>query len=65
MKLKRISALLLSAALMLSALAGCGTTVVVVTHNREIVNAMHKRVVTMKRGIIISDQEGGEYIDED
>lgn len=42
-----------------------GTTVVVVTHNREIVNAMHKRVVTMKRGVIISDQEGGEYIDED
>ncbi|WP_276951288.1 cell division ATP-binding protein FtsE [Acetatifactor muris] len=42
-----------------------GTTVVVVTHNREIVNAMHKRVITMKRGIIISDAEGGEYIDED
>ena len=42
-----------------------GTTVVVVTHNREIVNAMQKRVVTMKRGIIISDEEGGEYIDED
>lgn len=42
-----------------------GTTVVVVTHNREIVNAMHKRVVTMKRGIILSDEEGGEYIDED
>lgn len=42
-----------------------GTTVVVVTHNREIVNAMHKRVVTMKRGVIISDEEGGEYIDED
>ena len=42
-----------------------GTTVVVVTHNREIVNAMHKRVVTMKKGVIINDQEGGEYIDED
>jgi len=42
-----------------------GTTVLVVTHNREIVNAMHKRVITMKRGIIISDEEGGEYIDED
>ena len=42
-----------------------GTTVVVVTHNREIVNAMHKRVVTMKKGVIISDEEGGEYIDED
>ena len=42
-----------------------GTTVVVVTHNREIVNAMHKRVVTMKKGVIVSDEEEGEYIDED
>ena len=42
-----------------------GTTVLVVTHNREIVNAMHKRVVTMKKGVIVSDQEGGEYIEED
>ena len=42
-----------------------GTTVVVITHIREIVNAMHKRVVTMKKGVIISDEEGGEYIDED
>ena len=42
-----------------------GTTIVVVTHNREIVNAMRKRVVTMKKGIIVSDEEGGEYIDED
>ena len=42
-----------------------GTTVVVVTHNREIVNAMQKRVVTMKKGIIVSDQEKGGYIDED
>lgn len=41
-----------------------GTTVVMVTHNREIVNAMHKRVITMKKGVIISDEEGGEYIDE-
>lgn len=42
-----------------------GTTVVVVTHNREIVNAMQKRVIAMKKGIIVSDQEEGEYIDED
>lgn len=42
-----------------------GTTVVVVTHNREIVNAMHKRVITMKKGIVVSDEEEGEYIDED
>lgn len=42
-----------------------GTTVVVVTHNREIVNAMHKRVITMKKGYVVSDEEEGEYIDED
>ncbi len=42
-----------------------GTTVIVVTHNREIVNAMQKRVVTLKRGVIVSDEEKGGYIDED
>ena len=42
-----------------------GTTVLVVTHNREIVNEMQKRVVTMKKGIIVSDEEKGGYIDED
>ena len=34
-----------------------GTTVLVVTHNREIVNAMQKRVITMKKGLIVSDEE--------
>ena len=42
-----------------------GTTVVVVTHNKDIVNSMHKRVVTMRKGVIISDEEEGTYIDED
>ena len=42
-----------------------GTTVLVVTHNREIVNAMRKRVITMKKGVIVSDEEQGAYIDED
>ncbi len=42
-----------------------GTTVLVVTHNREIVNSMQKRVVTMKKGVIVSDEEKGGYIDED
>lgn len=32
-----------------------GTTVIVVTHNIEIVNAMKKRVITMKKGNIVSD----------
>ena len=42
-----------------------GTTVLVVTHNREIVNEMQKRVITMKKGIIVSDEEKGGYINED
>ena len=41
-----------------------GTTVVVVTHNREIVNSMKKRVITMNKGVIVSDQKAGSYIDE-
>lgn len=32
-----------------------GTTVVVVTHNLEIVRAMKKRVVTLKQGVIVGD----------
>jgi len=32
-----------------------GTTVVVVTHNHEVVNAMNKRVITMKKGVVVSD----------
>ena len=41
-----------------------GTTVVVVTHNLEIVKAMHKRVITMKKGVVVEDSEG-DYSDED
>ena len=38
-----------------------GTTVLVVTHNKDIVNAMRKRVVTMHNGKIISDEKEGGY----
>lgn len=50
---------------LLEEINAAGTTVVVVTHNKEIVNAMQKRVVTMRKGVIISDEEEGTYIDED
>ena len=40
-----------------------GTTVLVVTHNREIVNAFKKRVITMRKGVVISDEQEGEYIE--
>lgn len=42
-----------------------GTTVVVVTHNREIVDAMGKRVITMHKGVILSDEKKGGYLYED
>ena len=42
-----------------------GTTVLVVTHNQEIVNEMNERVITMKQGVIVSDERKGGYTDED
>ena len=38
-----------------------GTTVIVVTHSREIVNMMKKRVITIDKGIIIGDEEESGY----
>lgn len=37
-----------------------GTTVLVVTHNQEIVKAMKKRVITMKKGVVVSDERMGD-----
>ena len=41
-----------------------GTTVLVVTHNQEIVNEMKKRVITMKKGVIVSDEQKCGYNNE-
>ena len=42
-----------------------GTTVVVVTHNNQIVDEMRKRVIQLNFGSISSDEEGGYYTYED
>lgn len=39
-----------------------GTTIVLVTHNRDIVNALRKRVITLKDGALVSDHEQGKYL---
>ncbi|MEI6144274.1 MAG: cell division ATP-binding protein FtsE [Candidatus Berkelbacteria bacterium] len=39
-----------------------GTIVLLATHDKEIVDAIHKRVITMKDGKIIGDKEDGKYI---
>ena len=38
-----------------------GTTVVVVTHNNDIVDVMQKRVITMENGSLIHDEKKGGY----
>lgn len=38
-----------------------GTTIVMATHNKEIVNTMRKRVLAIERGSIVRDQQRGEY----
>lgn len=38
-----------------------GTTVLLTTHNQEIVNKLKRRVVTIRDGKIISDQANGSY----
>jgi cell division transport system ATP-binding protein len=39
-----------------------GTTVILVTHNKDIVNSLRKRVVTLDGGSLAGDQERGKYI---
>ncbi|PIR44309.1 cell division ATP-binding protein FtsE [Candidatus Wolfebacteria bacterium CG10_big_fil_rev_8_21_14_0_10_31_9] len=39
-----------------------GTTVLLATHNKEIVNGLNKRVISLEDGRIIRDEEEGKYI---
>ena len=38
-----------------------GTTVLLATHNREVVDEMHRRVLILNQGVIISDKENSGY----
>ena len=38
-----------------------GTTILLVTHNREVVNHLKKRVITLHNGAIIADEQVGKY----
>ena len=39
-----------------------GTTVILTTHNRSVVEFVGKRVITLERGRVIRDEEGGKYV---
>lgn len=38
-----------------------GTTIVMATHNREIVNTIRRRVIAIEGGLIVRDEHGGDY----
>ncbi len=42
-----------------------GTTVIVVTHNHEIVHQMQKRVITLSNGVVVSDEQKGGYYEHE
>ena len=39
-----------------------GTTVILATHDKEIINKLEKRVITLDNGRVIRDEENGKYI---
>jgi cell division transport system ATP-binding protein len=42
-----------------------GTTIIVATHDRDIVNTMHKRVVEVNYGTVVRDDQMGGYAEND
>ena len=48
----------------LEAINSLGTTIIMVTHDIQIVNALKKRVILLKSGIIAKEYAEGEYKDE-
>ena len=51
--------------MLLEQINALGTTVMVVTHEKELVNRFTKRVVAIKEGLIISDGMDGYYLNEE
>ena len=39
-----------------------GTTIILATHNKKIINSLGKRVITLEKGKIIRDEEKGRFI---
>jgi cell division transport system ATP-binding protein len=42
-----------------------GTTIIVATHDRDIVNTMHKRVIEVNYGTVVRDEMVGGYAEND
>ena len=50
--------------LLLEKINELGTTVLVVTHEKELVNAFSKRVIAIDEGVVVSDGMEGYYSNE-
>lgn len=44
---------------LLSDINKCGTTIIMVTHSKEIVDKMNKRVIAIENGLVVKDEQGG------
>ena len=47
---------------LLQKINGLGTTVMLATHDKEVINAIDKRVIVLDKGEVISDKERGKYL---
>ena len=47
---------------LLQKINGLGTTVMLATHDKEVINAIDKRVIVLDKGEVISDRERGKYL---
>ncbi|MBI5742404.1 MAG: cell division ATP-binding protein FtsE, partial [Candidatus Niyogibacteria bacterium] len=39
-----------------------GSTVILTTHNKEVINGLKRRVITMEKGRVVRDEKEGKYI---
>lgn len=42
-----------------------GSTIIMATHDKEIVNRMKKRVIAIHNGVVVSDKKKGSYIEDE
>ena len=38
-----------------------GTTIILATHNKHVVNLLHRRVITLANGKVVKDEEKAKY----
>ena len=47
---------------LLEKIHGLGTTVILATHDKEIINSLRRRVITLEKGKLVRDEQKGRYV---